>query len=210
MENLLIDRTEGRLFAQIHSGLQYAHEGQIAVIIIVVEAVAHHKRGGNGEAGIVRLERDLAARRLVEQRADLDGVRLALVEELHDHLERVAGVDDVLEDEHVAALNIVVDVLAEGQLAGRLGASLERGDAHEVLLYRNGDRLRHLRKEGDDALENADQNGAFAAVILRDLRADLADPGVNILFRDQNPFDVLHHVKFVHHTSRFLFLVDLY
>jgi hypothetical protein len=48
----------------------------------------------------------------------------------------LAGVDDVLEDEHVAALDVVVDVLAEGQLAGGLGAALKRGDAHEVLLHR--------------------------------------------------------------------------
>ena len=93
----------------------------------------------------------------------------------------------------------MVDILAEGQLAGRCGAAFKGCDAHEVLLDRDRDGLRHLAKERHHALENADQNRALAAIVLGNLRADLTDAGVDVLFGDENPFNILLHVKFVNH-----------
>ena len=93
----------------------------------------------------------------------------------------------------------MVNILAEGQLAGRFCAALKGRDAHEVLLHRNGDGLRHLAEKRHDALENADQNRALAAVILRDLCTDLADAGVDVFLGDENAFNILLHVKFVNH-----------
>src|ERR1035437_7173309 len=49
---------------------------QIAVLLRVIQSVAHHKSIGNLEPDIVALQRKLAPRRLVEQRRDLQGSRL--------------------------------------------------------------------------------------------------------------------------------------
>ena len=45
----------------VHFGLQDAHEGEIAVIVVIVEAEAHDKCRRNGEAGVVRLKLNIAA-----------------------------------------------------------------------------------------------------------------------------------------------------
>ena len=94
----------------------------------------------------------------------------------------------------------MVNVLAEGQLASGLGAAFERCDTHEVLLHGDGDGLRHLGEEGNDALEHADEDRALTPILLGDLRANLADALVDIFFRDENSLNVLHHVKLVNHS----------
>ena len=95
----------------------------------------------------------------------------------------------------------MVDILAEGQLAGRCGAAFKGCDAHEVLLDRDRDGLRHLAKERHHALENADQNRALAAIVVCDLCADFLDPRVDLFFGDQYALNVLQHVRLVNHTS---------
>ena len=106
--------------------------------------------------------------------------------------------------------DIMVDVLAERQLAGGFRAALEGGDAHEVFLHRDADSIGHFRKERNDALENADQNRALAAVILRNLCANLFDPRVDLLLGNKNAFNVLKHVRFVNHTANPLSLILLF
>ena len=99
------------------------------------------------------------------------------------------------------SFDIVVDILAERQLAGRFRAALKGGDAHEILLHRDADGVGHFRKERNDALENTNKNRALAAVVLCDLRADLPDPSVNLFLGNKNTFNVLKHVRFVNHTA---------
>ena len=106
--------------------------------------------------------------------------------------------------------DIVIDILAERQLAGGFRTALKGGDAHEVLLHRNADGIGHFRKERDDALEHADKDRALAAVILRDLRTDLLDPRVDLLLGNKNAFNVLKHIRFVNHTANPLSLILLF
>src|SRR5260221_13131262 len=50
-----------------------ANVGQVAVLLRVVQAVADHEFVGDLEPNIIAFDRKLAARRLVEQRRDLQG-----------------------------------------------------------------------------------------------------------------------------------------
>ena len=123
------------------------------------------------------------------------------MEHLADHLERAAGIDDILQNEHMSALDIMVDILAERQLAGGFRAALKGCDAHEILLHGNADGIRHFREKRNDALENADQDRALAAIVVCDLCADFLDPRVDLFFGDQYALNVLQHVRLVNHTS---------
>src|SRR5437773_10130640 len=49
---------------------EHTHEPEVAVQLAVVKAVAHDELVGNGEAGVVDVDLDEAAGRLVEQGAD--------------------------------------------------------------------------------------------------------------------------------------------
>ena len=70
-----------------------------------VEAVADDEAILDGEAEVVDRHLDLGARRLVEERADLDARRMARAEELEQVRDGEAGVDDVLDEEDVLALD---------------------------------------------------------------------------------------------------------
>ena len=64
---------------------------------------------------------DLAALGLGHQGADLEGGRLAGLEVPQQVLQREPGVDDVLDDQHVAPLDGHVEVLEDPHDAGGVG-----------------------------------------------------------------------------------------
>lgn len=98
------------LLILIDGGLQNADERKVPVIILVIQTEADDKRGRNGEAGVPGFRSTLRPRGLVEQRADPDGRGLALTEHFADHLERAAGVDDILKDQNMTPFDIVIDI----------------------------------------------------------------------------------------------------
>src|SRR5437588_6891076 len=70
----------------------------------VVEAVADHEAVGDDKAGEVDLDRDLAPRRPVEQRGHAQRGRLPPAKPSQNRVDRPARVDDILDQEGVAAL----------------------------------------------------------------------------------------------------------
>ena len=68
-----------------------------------IETVADDELVLDGEPQIIDLHRDAGARRLVEERADLHGLRLPCAEEIHQVRDGEPGIDDVLDEEHVLA-----------------------------------------------------------------------------------------------------------
>src|SRR5689334_10532221 len=93
---------------------------EVAIALRVVDPVADHELVRDLEADPARLHLDLAPRRLVEQRADLDPLGMARVEDFEHVLERVAGVDDVLDQQHVAPLDLPAKVLEDAHFAAGL------------------------------------------------------------------------------------------
>src|SRR3954454_3639619 len=84
--------------------LEDRHEGQVAVGLVVVEAVADDEAVRDLEAHVARRQVALAALGLHQQRADREAARVARAQIAHEVLEREAGVDDVLYDQPVAPL----------------------------------------------------------------------------------------------------------
>ena len=65
---------------------------------------------GNGEAGVVNLNRNDMAARLVEQRDQGEGEGIAALQKLDDFRKSSAGIDDIFHDNDVVIRNIAVQV----------------------------------------------------------------------------------------------------
>ena len=98
--------------------LQHADVRQVAVTLVVVEAVADDEGVGHLEAGVVRINVRLTARGLVHQRGDRDGGRLADLEIALEVVQRHARVEDVLDEDDVPALDGLGEVLVDADRAG--------------------------------------------------------------------------------------------
>ena len=75
----------------------------MAVFVVEVQSIADHEGVGDVEADIVRREGNLLAGDLVQEDRDADAGRPALLQ-FRDHLrQRPAGVEDVIDEEHILA-----------------------------------------------------------------------------------------------------------
>ena len=106
------------LLAAVDAAFQNAQVRQIAVMLREVQSVADNEFVGNFKAAVIDFHVDFAARRLVEQRADFDAGGL-LVEEIIDEVIHCrARIDDVFDEQDVAAFRVVVEVFEDVDLAG--------------------------------------------------------------------------------------------
>ena len=83
--------------------MQEAQVGQLAPPLLEIEAVADEELVRHDEADVADREIvDESAVGAVEQRDGGDLARLAKLERAHEVVQREPGVDDVLDDDHVA------------------------------------------------------------------------------------------------------------
>ena len=133
-------------------------------------------------------------RRLGEQGADLERGRLARAQVLEQVAQGEARVDDVLDDEHVPALDLGVEVLEDAHDAGRVGRRAVARDGHEVEGAGHGDATREVGHEEDRSLEDADEQELLARVVGFEICArQLVDPRLELLRRHQDRGDGVVH-----------------
>ena len=82
-------------------------------------------------------------------------------------LQRQAAVDDVLDDQDVAALQRGVEVLEDAHHAAGLGGRAVGRDGHEVDLAAGLEVAHQVGQEQERALEHADQQQVLAGVVAR-------------------------------------------
>src|SRR5947209_19777289 len=117
---------------RVHLRLEHADEREIAIPLGVVKPVPHDELVGDLEAAIVDLEREDPAGRLVQQDAKPKRGRALPAQMLEDVRERVSGVEDVLDDDYVAALDRLRKVREDPHYAALLGRSGVRRHLSEV------------------------------------------------------------------------------
>src|SRR5215204_2317256 len=169
--------------------VQYAHVGEIPVLLIEIQSVADDETVRNLEPHVADGHVDLASLRLREERADLERGGLTGLQVANQIGEGQPRVDDVLDDEHVAPLDVHVEVLEDPDDARRLGRPRVAGDRHEVDLAGNGQVPHQVAHEEHRALEDADEQQVLPGVVVRDLFAELGDPTLERLFVDQRLAD---------------------
>jgi hypothetical protein len=161
--------------------------GEVAVLLVDVEAVAGEQLVGDDEADVANGKIvDEAPVRAVEERRGGERARLAELERLAEEAQRQARVDDVLDEDHVAALELRVQVLEEPDPArpAELRVCAEARELDEVDRMENRNRPREVGEEDDRRLERGDEQRLPAFVVARDPGAELADARLN-LFRSE-------------------------
>src|SRR5699024_4137083 len=179
--------------ALVDARVQRAHVGQVAVALGVVQAVADDELVGDVESDVRDVELRGQGVGLAQQGDDLERPRVAVAKVLHQPRQGEAGVDDVLEDHHVAALDVAVAVLEDADDAGGGGGVAVRRHRHELHLRGQIQPAGEVGHEEDGALEHADQDEVLVGVPVALVHAGghFGDAGVQLLFADQDGLDIL-------------------
>src|SRR5436305_2359087 len=186
------------LWAIHQVSIEYADVRQIPVSLTEIEAVADHDAVRDLEADISDRHVDFPPIRLRHQRTDGEGGRLARLEVPHQVGERQPGVDDVLDDEDVPALDVDVQVLEDPNDARAVGRGAVTGDRHEVDLAWHRQLPHQVGHEEHGALEDADQQRLSAGVVARDLVAELLDARTERVLLDEDLADAPLELSLIH------------
>ncbi len=128
---------------------------QVAIPLIQIEAVADDEDVVDGEAQVVDGNFDFAGRRFVQKCTELDGSGAAKSEEIQDRTQRVAGIDDVFDQQDVASAYRHLDVFANPHLTRGRAAAVARG-LEEIDRYRDLDPFEELHEKEHGSLEDPD------------------------------------------------------
>ena len=121
------------------------------------------------------------ARRLAEQARGPQRFRVAVAEHVLQVVERQAGVDDVLDDDDVAAVEGRVEILEQPHFARRgrpLGVARDR---HEVGRHVAGDVPNEIGEKDEGALQDGDDVQVVRKVAA-DFQGELGDALLNLCF----------------------------
>ena len=91
--------------------------GEIPVLLAEVEPIADHELVLDREADVIDLHLDLPSRRFAEQTGGAQRSRRARPQDVLQVGERQTGIDDVLDDDDVAVLDAVAEILEQLHLA---------------------------------------------------------------------------------------------
>jgi hypothetical protein len=97
--------------------------------------------------------------------------------------EREAGVDDVLDDDHIAAVERRIEILQQADFAGggrALGVARHRHEIHRHVAGRVAD---EIRQEHERAFEHRDDVKVVGEVST-DLQGERLDPFLNLVGRE--------------------------
>src|SRR5690349_9927821 len=100
---------------------QRSHVGEVAIALLVVEAVADREPVRNLEADVANGKIDAPPLGLREQGADLDRLRASRLEVPEQVVKGEAGVDDVLDDQDLPPGDRRVEVLEDADDARGVG-----------------------------------------------------------------------------------------
>jgi hypothetical protein len=152
--------------------------GQVPVALLEIEAVSNEELVGHREADVADGHvLDQAAVRAVEERHGRQRGGIAEGKRLAEVVERQTGVDDVLDDQDVAARDLRVEILeeADAAMAALIGAGRIAGELDEIQAVVDPDRAGQVGDEDDARLEGRDEQRLSALVVTRDLTSEFAD-----------------------------------
>ena len=177
------------------SGLQVfgaddGHVGQVAVLLEQIQAVAEDELVGDLLADVVGVDVDLSSGGLVQECAGLDASGTLGLDVVHQELQGVAGVNDILDDQDVAVGHVgTVEVDLHLDLAGRLGAVAVGIGTDELHLADGVQLLGQVDGEHDGALQNADDDQVLVGIVTVDLLAQTSDDLIDLFLGDQKLLD---------------------
>jgi hypothetical protein len=119
------------------------------------------------------------------------------VEEPDQGVKRQPGVDHVLDEQHVAATDVSVEILEQPHAARAAGTpAVVAGELDEVDAMHDRGGPREVGQEHEARLERADEERLPPGVVLGDLRAELGDACADLLRREVDLADPVVGVEF--------------
>ena len=109
-------------------------------------------------------------------------------------MQRYAGIQNILDDQQVAAVDRLCDILDDLHLARGLGALAVAGYDHKIHVARRINGAGQVGHEHIGALEHTDDQRVLVAVVLRDTRTQLCYLFVKLLLGKVNFLDVISHI----------------
>jgi hypothetical protein len=112
--------------------------------------------------------------------------------EVLDHIrERVTRVEDVFDDDDLARLDRLREILEDPHVTARFGRVSVRRDFEEVERQRDRHLAHEVGEKRQRALEDAHEDEIFAAIVIGDRRAKLAHLRGDRLLVDEHFGDVV-------------------
>src|SRR5665213_1925322 len=159
----------------------------------MIEAAPDHEAVGDFEAAEIDGHLDDAAHGAVKERTDTERARAAAGQRLQEITRGETGIDDVFDQQYIFVSNGLIEIFGDTDQAGRGAArgAAEAGDRQEVNLNRYSEGAGERGEEKDGALEYGYQLKIASAIFFADFSGDFADAGGDLLFREQDPLDIL-------------------
>src|SRR5205807_269746 len=136
-----------------------------------------------------------APARSIQQGADLEARRCPGLQEPQEIPGGQARIDDVLDQQDVAAGDLDIEILDQPHGAALGGGAAVAGDGHEVHGDRDRDRAAEVGDEVDGSLQHRDQQGKTAGVVPGDVPREPGDPGGDLLLREEDLLDVFRGTR---------------
>ena len=87
-----------------------AYIRQVSVLLVVVQPVTYYTKVFNLKADIVSLHIHKSSGWLVEKCADFNALRISVRQMLFEELKCGSGINNILNDDHVFAVNVAIKV----------------------------------------------------------------------------------------------------
>ena len=153
---------------------------------VVIEAVADDKFVLDLETGPVGVDGDFVRAALFEEDADFHVGGAEFLQARGESGEGAAGIEDVVDDEDVAARHGFSQGVEAAYLAGAFGSGIagepDAGDFDVVEV----DGAEKVGQKEEGAVHDAEENGAFTAIVAGDAFSELPDACADLRLGEKN------------------------
>src|SRR5262249_53405732 len=152
-----------------HSSFILSEDGevrQVAIFVVVVQSVTDDKSIRDVETEVVGLQGNGLPTELAEQHHDTDR-KWAEVTQVADQMgERLAGSEDIVQQQDVTAMDVGNEVGADAQLAGRGGGPSIARRLEEADAQRQVEAADEVGEEDQAAGQHADDGERLTVIVL--------------------------------------------
>ena len=125
--------------------------------------------------------------------SQLAGLSAFCAETDADCVECAPAIEDVIEEENMAAIDVRHRELMEGDDATAFGGIVVAGDAQTIELQRERNAPEQIGHENQRTVQDGDDGEIFAAIIFGDLTGELIEPREDGLLVKEDGFEVVAH-----------------
>jgi len=167
---------------------------QVAILLVAIQAVPHHKTFFNAEAAVVHCHMLVSPRGLVDECGDFQASRVCFLDPLPVLAEGQSRVDNIIHQNDIFVPYLRLHVHEDFELPTADGSRSIRGDSCKIDFAGNGEVPNEIREENEGTFQYADQEQIPLGVIRRDLRRELFDTGTDRVRVKKGSLDLLHAI----------------